>query len=149
MGFMELRAGTIGFRLPSLSLFLVSTTQNLRTIKRLASGPRSKKTGKKQNKTKQNKKQKQKQKRKVSHLYFYFCKKNGIFLITPTELGPPVVSRCCINFSHEPTWQILTNQRIQIERRAWPAREHEKQLFSLPVIAGWIFASEVSLKSKF
>ena len=54
MGFMELRAGTIGFRLPSLSLFLVSTTQNLRTIKRLASGPRSKKTGKKkQNKTKQ------------------------------------------------------------------------------------------------
>ena len=145
MGFMGLRAGTIGFRLPSLPLFLVSTTQNLRTIKRLASGPRSKKTGKKN----KNKKQKQKQKRKVSHLYFYFCKKNGIFLITPTELGPPVVSRCCINFSHELTCQILTSQRIQIGRRAWPAREHEKQLFSLPVIAGWIFASEVSLKSKF
>ena len=55
MGFMELRAGTIGFRLPSFPLLLVSTTQktqNLRTIKRLASGPRSKKTGKKKTKTK-------------------------------------------------------------------------------------------------
>ena len=148
MGFMELRAGTIGFRLPSLSLFLVSTTQNLRTIKRLASGPRSKKTGKKkkQNKTKNKNRNKN---ARWDICISIFVKKNGIFLITPTELGPPVVPRCCINFSHEPTWQILTNQRIQIERRAWPAREHEKQLFSLPVIAGWIFASEVSLKSKF
>ena len=62
-------------------------------------------------------------------------------------------SRCCINFPHELTCQILTNQSIKIGRRAWPTREHgeksQKQLSSLPVAAGWIFASEVSLKSKF
>ena len=63
------------------------------------------------------------------------------------------VSRCCINFPHKLTCQILTNQSIKIGRRAWPTRDHgeksQKQLSSLPVTAGWIFASEVSLKSKF
>ena len=62
-------------------------------------------------------------------------------------------SRCCINFAHELSCQILTNHSIKIGRRAWPTRDHgeqsQKQLSSLPVIAGWIFASEVSLKSKF
>ena len=61
-------------------------------------------------------------------------------------------SRCCINFPHELTCQILTNQSIKIERRAWPTRDHveqsQKQLSSLRLIAGWIFASEVSFKSK-
>ena len=64
-----------------------------------------------------------------------------------------VFSRCCINFAHELSCQILTNHSIKIGRRAWPTRDHgeqsQKQLSSLPVIAGWIFASEVSLKSKF
>ena len=49
--------------------------------------------------------------------------------------------------------RILTNQSIKIGRREWPTRDHceksQKQLSSLPVIAGWIFASEVSLKSKY
>ena len=62
-------------------------------------------------------------------------------------------SRCCTNFPHELTCQILTNQSIKIGRRAWPTRDHgeqsQKQLSSLPVIAGWIFASEASFKSKF
>ena len=48
---------------------------------------------------------------------------------------------------------ILTNQSMKIGRRAWPTRDHgeksQKQLSSLPVIAGWIFVSEVSLKLKF
>ena len=33
------------------------------------------------------------------------------------------VSRCCINFPHELTCQILTNQSIKIGRRAWPTRD--------------------------
>ena len=61
-------------------------------------------------------------------------------------------SRCCINFPHELTCQILTNQSIKIGSRAWPTRDHgvqsQEQLSFLPVIAGWIFASEVSFKSK-
>ena len=44
------------------------------------------------------------------------------------------------------------NQSIKIALRAWPTREHgeksQKQLSSLPVAADWIFASEISLKSK-
>ena len=63
------------------------------------------------------------------------------------------VSRCCINFLHELTCQILTNQSIKIGRRAWPTREYgegsEKHLSSLLLLlTGWIFVSEVSLKSK-
>ena len=63
-------------------------------------------------------------------------------------------SRCCINFPHELTCQFLTNQSIKTERRAWPTRDHcekskQQQLSSLPVKAGWIFASEVRLKSNF
>ena len=62
-------------------------------------------------------------------------------------------SRCCINFPHELTCQILTNQGIKNGRRAWPTRDHgeqsQKQLSYLPVIAVRIFGSEVSFKSKF
>ena len=59
------------------------------------------------------------------------------------------VSRCCINFPHELTCQILTNQSIKIGRRAWPTRDHGKKRSSRLYFqkAGWIFASEVSLKS--
>ena len=61
------------------------------------------------------------------------------------------VSRRCINFPHELTCQILTNQNIKIGRRAWSTRDEksQKRLPSLHVKAGWIFASEVSSKSKF
>ena len=30
------------------------------------------------------------------------------------------VIRCCINFSHELTCQILTNQTLKVGRRVWP-----------------------------
>ena len=61
-------------------------------------------------------------------------------------------SRCCINLPHELTCQILTNQSIKIGRRVWPTLDHgeksQNQLSSLPVIAGWLFASEnLSLRS--
>ena len=64
------------------------------------------------------------------------------------------VSRRCINFLHELTCQILTNQNIKIGRRAWSTRDSEKSQKRLPslhvnVKAGWIFASEVSSKSTF
>ena len=63
------------------------------------------------------------------------------------------VSRCCINFLHELTCQILTNRSIKIGCRAWPTHDHgeksQKQPSSLHVKTGWIFASEVSLKSRF
>ena len=62
-------------------------------------------------------------------------------------------SRCCINFPHDLTCQVLANQTIKIGLRAWPTHEHgeksQKQLSSLPVEAGWIFASEVSLNQNF
>ena len=57
------------------------------------------------------------------------------------------MSRCCINFPHELTCQILTNQSIKIGRRAWPTRDYGGKS-QKDVKAGWIFASEVSLKSK-
>ena len=45
------------------------------------------------------------------------------------------VSRCCMNFLHELTCQILTNQGIKIGRGAWPTRDYgeksEKHLSSL------------------
>ena len=41
--------------------------------------------------------------------------------------------RCCINFTHELTCQILTNQSIKIERGAWPTRDHGKKRSSPPV----------------
>ena len=54
---------------------------------------------------------------------------------------------------NSPECQILINQSIKIRRKAWPTRDHgkksQKRLPSLHVKAGWIFASEVSLKSKF
>ena len=43
------------------------------------------------------------------------------------------LSRCCINFPHELTCQILTNQRIKIGRRAWPTRDHGMKRSSPPV----------------
>ena len=60
------------------------------------------------------------------------------------------VTRRCINFPHELTCQILTNQNIKIGRRAWSTRD-SKKLPSLLVYVkdGWIFASEVSSKSTF
>ena len=36
------------------------------------------------------------------------------------QLSEKQLSRCCINFTHELTCQILTNQSIKIGRRAWP-----------------------------
>ena len=49
------------------------------------------------------------------------------------------VSRCCINFPHELTCQILTNQRIKIGRRAWPTRDHGKKRSSPPVfLNNWL-----------
>ena len=46
-------------------------------------------------------------------------------------------SRCCINFPHELTCQILINQSVKIGRRAWPTRDYgeksEKPLSSLRV----------------
>ena len=47
------------------------------------------------------------------------------------------VPRCCINFPHELTCQILTNQSIKIGRGAWPTRDYgeksEKHLSFPPV----------------
>ena len=53
------------------------------------------------------------------------------------------VSRCCINFLHELTCQILTNHSIKIGRRAWPTRDYgeksEKPLSSLLVfLNNWL-----------
>ena len=49
------------------------------------------------------------------------------------------VSRCCINFPHELTCQILTNQSIKIGRRAWPTRDHGKKRSSPPVfLKNWL-----------
>ena len=52
-------------------------------------------------------------------------------------------SRCCINFPHELTCQILTNQSSKIGRRAWPTRDHgeksEKHLSSpLEFLNNWL-----------
>ena len=65
MGFMELRVGTVGLRVPSLPIFLIlGTTQNL---KQLPNGSRSKETV--NNKTKI-----------LSELFLYlFFSKNGFF----------------------------------------------------------------------
>ena len=49
------------------------------------------------------------------------------------------LSRCCINFPHELTCQILTNQSIKIGRRAWPTRVHGKKRSSPPVfLKNWL-----------
>ena len=49
------------------------------------------------------------------------------------------LSRCCINFPHELTCQILTNQSIKIGRRAWPTRDHGKKRSSPPVfLKNWL-----------
>ena len=34
------------------------------------------------------------------------------------------VSRCCINFPHQLTCQILTNQTMKIVGRSWPTSDH-------------------------
>ena len=47
------------------------------------------------------------------------------------------LSRCCINFPHELTCQILTNQSIHIGRRVWPTRDHGKK--SLPRSSPHVF----------
>ena len=59
---------------------------------------------------------------------------------------------CCINFPHELTCQILTNQSIKIGSSVWPTLDLGAKatgMSFLPVNTGWILASEVSLKSKF
>ena len=43
------------------------------------------------------------------------------------------LSRCCINFPHELTCHILTNQSTEIARRAWPTRDHGKKRSSPPL----------------
>ena len=43
------------------------------------------------------------------------------------------VSRCCINFPHELTCQILTNRGIKIGRRVWSTRDHGNKTSSPPV----------------
>ena len=43
------------------------------------------------------------------------------------------LSRCCINFMHELTCQILTNQSIKVGRGAWSTRDHGKKRSSPPV----------------
>ena len=53
------------------------------------------------------------------------------------------VSRRCINFPHELTCQILTNQNIRIGRRAWSTRDSGKSQKRWPslhvnVKASWI-----------
>ena len=60
------------------------------------------------------------------------------------------LSRRCMNFRHELTCQILTNQSTKIGPRVWPTRDHGKKGSSRLYFekAAWIFASEVSLKSK-
>ena len=58
------------------------------------------------------------------------------------------VSRCGINFPHELTCHILINQSIEIGLRAWPTRNYG-EIIQKHVKASWVFASEISLKSKF
>ena len=50
------------------------------------------------------------------------------------------VSRCCINFPHELTCQILTNQSIKIRRRAWPwpTRDHKKRSSQPVFLNNWL-----------
>ena len=49
------------------------------------------------------------------------------------------LSRCCINFPHELTCQILTNQSIKIGHRAWPMLDHGKKRSSPPVfVKNWL-----------
>ena len=53
------------------------------------------------------------------------------------------VPRCCINFPHENTCQILTNRSFKIGRRAWSTREYgegsEKHLSSpLLLLNNWL-----------
>ena len=40
------------------------------------------------------------------------------------QLSSKQVSRCCINFPHVLTCQILTNQSIKIGRKVWPTRDY-------------------------
>ena len=56
------------------------------------------------------------------------------------------VSRCCINFPLEVTWQMLTNQSIKIGQRAWLTRDYGKKsakhLSSMPVFLNiWLTQS--------
>ena len=68
MEFMELRVGTVGFRVPSLPIFLIlGTTQNL---KRLPNGSRSRETV--------NNKTKIQSESFLYRLYLFFSK-NGFF----------------------------------------------------------------------
>ena len=49
------------------------------------------------------------------------------------------VSRCCINFPHELTCRIFTNQSIKIGRRAWTTRDHgESKLTASATCKNWL-----------
>ena len=57
------------------------------------------------------------------------------------------VSRCCINFPHELTRQILSNQSIKLGRRARPTRDHsENSQKRLPKPAGFSPPRSVEIK---
>ena len=70
-----------------------------------------------------------------SQLVVFFC-------ITGPLAGKLVqskqLSRCYINFTHELTCQILTNQSIKIGRGAWPTRDHGKGLPRLSFKKNWL-----------
>ena len=63
------------------------------------------------------------------------------------------VSRRCIDFPHELTYQILTNESIKLDverdQRVITVRKVKRDCLPRIYKAGWIFVSEVSLKSKF
>ena len=63
MGFMELRAGTVDFRVPRLPIFLTVSTTQILNVHGFQMAPEVKR----QLITKR--------KDKVSHFYFYFCQK--------------------------------------------------------------------------
>ena len=57
------------------------------------------------------------------------------------------VSRCCINFPHDLTRQILNNQSIKLGRRAWPTGDHgENSQKQLPNPAGFSPPRSVEIK---
>ena len=102
----------------------------------------------------------QKPKKQTSHewqktpdsSWISFCTSSGKRQLKHHKLTQNPVSLSCQS-KQELTCQILTNKSINIGRRAWPTRDHgeksQKKLSSLPVTTDWIFASEVSLQSKF
>ena len=73
-----------------------------------------------------------------------FCTSSGKRQLKTSQVDTKLcqskqLSRCCINFPHELTCQILTNQRAKIGRRAWPTRNLGKERPSPPVfLINWL-----------